>query len=107
MMMEMTLKKAGYKTLIANQGKEAIEILSTESIDLIVVDLMMPEMDGLGFLYWLREEARLKIPTLVQTGMVKPDTEKRVMDAGANAVIFKPIKADVLVDKMMKMEALL
>lgn len=107
--MEMALRKADFKVISAGQGKQAIEILSEEEmkVDMIVLDLMMPEMDGLGFLHWLRQEAELKIPTLVQTGMVKPDTEQQVMQAGADALIFKPIKLPSFIAKVKELEKLL
>ncbi len=107
--MAMALRKADYKVICAEQGKQAIEILSQEGVkvDMIVLDLMMPEMDGLGFLHWLRQEALLKTPTLVQTGMVKPDTEQLVMDAGANSLIFKPIKLPSFIAKVQELEKLL
>lgn len=106
-LMEMALTKSGYQVVSASQGKEAIEIVKRESVDLIVVDMMMPEMDGLGFLQWLRQEGKLGIPTLVQTGMASPKMEQQVMDAGANALIYKPVKVPTLIEKIKELEKLL
>ena len=106
-LMAKVIQKAGYNVVTALQGKQAIEILSQQNVDLIVVDLMMPEMDGLVFLHWLRQEAGLNTPTLVQTAMVKPDTEQLVMEAGASSLIFKPVKVPVLIAKIQELEKLL
>lgn len=106
-LMAKAIERAGYNVMTASQGKQAIELLSQQSADLIVVDLMMPEMDGLAFLHWLRQEAELNIPTLVQTAMVKSDTEKQVMNAGASALIFKPVKVPDLIARIQELEKLL
>jgi len=106
-LMAKEIQKVGYNVISADQGKQAVEVLSHQKVDLIVVDLMMPEMDGLVFLRWLRQEAGLNIPTLVQTAMVKRDTEQSVMEAGANALIFKPVKPPDLIAKIQEIEKLI
>lgn len=106
-LMGKAIERAGYNVMTASQGKQAIEVLSQQDVDLIVVDLMMPEMDGLAFLHWLRQEAELKIPTLVQTAMVKPDTEAHVMNAGASDLVFKPVKVPDLIARIQELEKLL
>ncbi len=106
-LMDKAIQKAGYNVITAYQGKQAIDILSQQSVDLIVLDLMMPEMDGLCFLQWLRQEAKLDTPTLVQTGMVKPNTEKQVMDAGASALIYKPVQVPEFIAKIHELEKML
>ncbi|MCF7970134.1 MAG: response regulator [Methylococcaceae bacterium] len=103
-LMHRLLSQEGYDVLTACHGKDAIKILSKETVDFIVVDLMMPEMDGIEFLYWLRQEAKLTLPTLVQTGMVKASIESQVMAAGATALIYKPIKSADLIAKIKEME---
>jgi len=103
-LMQMILLKEGYEVFTASQGKDAITILTAETVDLIVLDLMMPEMDGMEFLHWLRQDAKLTIPTLVQTGMAKASTEVDVMNAGATALIYKPIKAPDFVAKIQELE---
>ncbi|NOQ36475.1 MAG: response regulator [Methylococcaceae bacterium] len=106
-LMDMALKQSGYEVLLALQGKEAIEILKQQTVDMIIVDLMMPELDGLGFLHWLRQEAKLDTPTLVQTGMAKASTEEEVKAAGGSALIYKPVKVPQLIAKVKELEALL
>ncbi len=106
-LMAKAIENAGYNVMTACQGKQAIELLSKQSVDLIMLDLMMPEMDGLAFLHWLRQEAKLSMPVLVQTAMVKNDTEKQVITAGASALLFKPVKVPELIAKIQELEKLL
>ena len=105
--MQKALQKVGYNIITANQGKQAIKCLSHQQVDLIIVDLMMPEMDGLVFLKWLRKKNQATTPTLVQTAMVKSDTEQLVRAAGANLLLFKPFKVSELIAKIKELEKLL
>jgi DNA-binding response OmpR family regulator len=91
-LMEMTLARQGYRVFHARQGKEAMNILGGQCVDLIVLDLMMPEMDGLAFLKWLRGEAGLKTPVLVQTSMVTDVAAGEAINAGATELLYKPAK---------------
>ncbi|MDQ7089471.1 MAG: response regulator [Methylococcales bacterium] len=102
-LMNMALTQSGYEVLLAMQGNEAIDVLKHQSVDLIIVDLMMPELDGLGFLHWLREEKHLNIPTLVQTGMATESTEIEVKAAGATALLYKPVKVIDLIAKIKEL----
>jgi CheY-like chemotaxis protein len=106
-LLSLILTKSEYEIISARNGKDAIAILSEQPVDIIIVDLMMPEMDGLAFLHWLRQEANLTTPTLVLTGMVTPDTEKQVMAAGATGLIYKPIKVSDLLPKIIQLEQLI
>ena len=96
----MLLSRTGYEVVMAGHGKEALDILQNQSpdqsFDLIVLDLMMPVMDGFHFLKWLREEARSNIPVLSLTGMQKADTAQKLLAAGASAVLFKPVNVEEL-----------
>lgn len=105
MLAEFILRKRGYQVRIAAHGRQGQEEIATgPRYDLIVLDLMMPEMDGMAFLRWLRGEAHLTTPVLVQTGMGPMDMEQRVLAAGADDLIHKPYDDTALVAKV---EALL
>lgn len=96
----------GYNTLSASSGQMALEILKkpdmTNKIDLIVLDIMMPVMDGLSFLHWLRVEAKLTIPVLVMSGRKTDSSDDTVLAAGATAIIYKPLEAQVLLEHIKK-----
>lgn len=63
------LTKEGYKILTAENGKEAIELLKKEHADLLLLDLLMPEMDGVSFYYQLEHILKKSIPILVLTNV--------------------------------------
>ncbi|HED18051.1 MAG TPA: response regulator, partial [Gammaproteobacteria bacterium] len=90
------LEKGGYVVAQAGNGIEALGCLGSEAaVDVIVLDLLMPVMDGLKFLHELRQVRKLDIPVLVLTASLNPANgdEQRVLDAGANRVARKPVKA--------------
>ncbi len=103
-LMEMALMRNGYEVLLATQGNEGIEILKQQKVDMIIVDLMMPELDGLDFLHWVRQEAKLSTPTLVLTGMTRENTEQEVKAAGATTLLYKPVKVPELIAKVKELE---
>jgi len=93
------LEQAGFKVEEALNGLEAIEKLMTTPVDMLVVDVNMPHMDGFSFLDTLRRKALplCSIPALVTS------TENRQVDfdaaraAGANFYLPKPVDRDLLV----------
>ena len=105
-LLSFVLTKSNYEIIVSNNGKDAIAILSEQTVDMIILDLMMPEMDGLAFLQWLREEVIADTPVIVLTGMVAADTEQQVMAAGATALLYKPVKTPDLLAKILEIEQL-
>lgn len=103
-LLNLLLTKAGYQIISATNGKDAIGILTEQQVDLVVLDLMMPEMDGMDFLNWLRREAKATMPIVILTALVSADTEQQVMDAGATALLYKPIKVPDLLEKIQQLE---
>ena len=95
-----TLEQAGFKVEEALNGLEAIEKLLTTRVDLLVVDINMPHMDGLSFLDVLR---RKELPLSSMPALIT-STENRQADfdaargAGANFYLVKPIDREVLVE---------
>jgi CheY-like chemotaxis protein len=65
-LMNAVLKREGYEVVTAGNGKEALEALEVQHIDLIILDIMMPEMDGYEFAEELKE-ADNRIPILMAT----------------------------------------
>ncbi len=81
---------SGYEIFHAAHGEDAKEQLKTLAPDLIILDMMMPVMDGVGFLRWLRQEAKQETPVLALTGRAKPHTETLLRELGASKILFKP-----------------
>lgn len=94
------LERAGFEVLEALNGLEALETLLTAPADLLIVDVNMPQMDGLTFLRTLRRQAPPVggIPALVistEAGEQDKDAARR---AGANFYLVKPVSQDALVE---------
>ncbi len=95
------LKKEGYEVFIALSGKEAIAIAKKEKPDLIIIDVMMPEMDGIETCQEIRAIDELK-DTLITFLSARAEDYSQVagFDAGADDYITKPIKPRLLVSKI-------
>jgi signal transduction histidine kinase/CheY-like chemotaxis protein len=88
--MSRILIEAGWQTITAKNGKEALAILQKTRPAAIVLDLIMPEMDGFEFLQHLRNDAQLKtIPVIVMSGKDPTDAEKEFLRDRVSTVIKK------------------
>ena len=86
--LEIYLRADGYKTFSAGNGAEALEILSREEIHLVLMDIMMPKMDGLSATARLREEYNVPVILLTAKG---EDTDKVLgLNIGADDYVTKP-----------------
>ena len=78
-MLSRRLERTGYNVLVASNGKEALDLLAIESVDLVLLDIMMPEMDGFEFAELLRQNKDwLDIPVVVITSkdLTRDDHER-------------------------------
>ncbi|MFN3332349.1 MAG: helix-turn-helix domain-containing protein, partial [Caldilinea sp.] len=79
-----------YRILRARSGVEALEVLGPHQVDLVLLDLMMPELDGFGVLRAMREERRTRdIPVIVITGQTLTEAEMARLNQGVATVISK------------------
>ena len=92
------LEKIGYRALIANHGKEAIDVLEKQAISLILMDLQMPVMDGFTCTANIRARAdQLKnIPIIAVTANLMDADKQRCIECGMNDFLKKPVKLDTL-----------
>lgn len=92
------LEQKGALVEIARNGLEAIDKLQhDETIDLVLMDIMMPEMDGFTAMQEIRKEARFaKLPIIAVTAKAMKDDQDRCLRAGANDYLAKPIDLDRL-----------
>jgi two-component system chemotaxis response regulator CheY len=78
--------------LSANNGKEALELLDTRSVDLLVTDINMPEMDGVTLVREVRKtHSPRDLPILIITAKGESEARTEGMANGANAYILKPL----------------
>jgi two-component system chemotaxis response regulator CheY len=94
------LEAAGYEVEEALNGLEALEHLLRQSADLLIVDINMPQMDGLSFLRQLRQRpAPLGgIPAIVASSEAGEHDRQAASSAGANFYLIKPIKREMLIE---------
>lgn len=95
------LKKEGFDVTTTDNGKDAIKIAKKENPDLIILDVMMPEMDGMETCYQMRNIPALK-ETLIAFLTARGEDYSQIagFDAGADDYITKPVKPRVLVSKI-------
>ena len=95
--LEMLLSKTEVKLLHAENGKVAIEMYQKNEIDLILMDIKMPVMDGLEATRRIKNIDN-EIPIIAQTAFAMENDEKLSLDAGCNAYVSKPIRKHKLFD---------
>lgn len=95
------LTKEGFEVFTASNGREAIEVAVEKNPDLIILDVMMPEMDGMETCHQMRNIPSLK-DTLVTFLSARSEDYSQIagFDAGADDYITKPVKPRVLVSKI-------
>jgi two-component system chemotaxis response regulator CheY len=95
-----TLERAGYQVDEALNGLEAIEKLLQSPVDFLIVDVNMPQMDGLSFLKLLRRQAQplMSIPAIVVTTESETHDRLAARLAGANHYLVKPVRPDDLLE---------
>ena len=87
---EMALKRQGYTVLTAADGEEALRAAQSELPDLILLDLIMPKLNGFDVLQALKKEApTAKIPVIVLSNLGQDRDVQQAMDAGATAYFIK------------------
>jgi len=85
----------------AKDGAEAIEILKKQAIDGLILDLLMPNVDGYGVLKAIKK-LRINIPIIVLTADIQQTTKGNCIDLGATAVLHKPFKPEELIDSVKR-----
>ena len=108
-LIQMVLEGEGYEAVCAFNGIEALEKLESDAPDLIVLDVMMPEMDGFEFCSELRSSPENKdTPVVLLTGVAKHIQESKypldgVMRAEAQDYLEKPVKPEQLLETIARL----
>ena len=97
------LSDSGYRCLSASDGLEALRVMEQEYVDLIVADIMMPNMDGYALTRAIRD-ARMELPVLIVTAKDQFDDLQKGFRSGADDYMVKPVNVKELV---LRVEALL
>jgi len=96
------LERWGHRPRVAGDGSEALELLEREPFDLVLMDVQMPETDGLEATRRLRqrekEEGREHVPVIALTAHARPSDREECLEAGMDDYVAKPIDSDVLIE---------
>lgn len=91
-LLEVFMRAEGYRTISVSDGREAVSLASREPPDLILLDMMMPGMDGFDVVRALKGELSLRrIPLIIVSSLDDIASRRRVLSAGADQVLNKPV----------------
>lgn len=95
------LERYNYEVISATKGKEALELATDQKPDLIILDIVLPDIDGGQVAFALSENpSTANIPVVFLTGMIKKDEEHTVKTTGNRFVIAKPVVIEELLEKI-------
>jgi len=105
-MVKMRLEANGYEVIIAYNGQEALDKARSEKPDLIILDLMMPKMDGFHVCGLLKRDMRFsKMPIVIFTARAQQEDIIMSQEAGADAYLMKPFEPKALLGKISELLA--
>ena len=103
-MVKMRLEAAGYEVISAYDGREGFDKAKKDKPDLIILDLMLPKMDGYKVCGLLKNDARYnKIPIIMFTARVQEEDMRLGKDLGAEEYVTKPFDPKTLLLKIKKL----
>jgi two-component system chemotaxis response regulator CheY len=103
-LLTFTLQKNGQGVVTAGHGLEALQCLAENTVDLIITDIEMPEMDGITLLRHLRADPRFRtLPAIVLTASGDDEMYSTAYAAGANGILTKPASSWELTETVQKL----
>ena len=97
-----TLGRAGAQVEVAENGKVAVEKFERGQFDLVLTNIMMPEMDGFGLTRTIRQQDKIT-PIIALTAAVLGEETDRIQDLGATMVLPKPIDLNRLMETLQEL----
>ncbi len=105
-LLRIVLERRGYNVSVTSDCASATAILGTSVPELILLDLMLPDGDGLEVLRWLRDDVGSAVPVVVLTGFRQEEKALRAFDLGAADFISTPFRPRELVARIQRVLAL-
>ena len=105
LIVERNLRSIGIKSIAVSTGTEAIKKLADQDFDFIIMDISMPEQDGLDaarFIRDLNDRKRKDLPIFALTSFSSEEHTKEILEAGFNAHLVKPLQLDNLTSLLEK-----
>ena len=104
MSLEFLMKKEGYNVFIARDGREALDIIESDTPEVVVLDIMMPEVDGYEVCTAIKTDPNLEhIKVIFLSSKVKEEDIQKGYDVGADLYLTKPFSTRTLVKKVREM----
>lgn len=100
---EHHLKRNGFDTITALNGREAIDKLVIDNFDILLVDIHMPYMNGLELISYIRNELKSHMPIVVLTRVGLEETAEEAFSLGADDYITKPFNPDELTVRLKRL----
>jgi DNA-binding response OmpR family regulator len=97
-LLEANLRTEGYEVVTAQDGQQAVDVFSAQPIDLILLDIMMPRLDGFGATQRIREFS--SVPIIILTAKGEEQDRVRGLDLGADDYLVKPFSATELLARV-------
>lgn len=97
-MLQAMLEMHGYAVAIAADGEAGLKLLAEQAIDLVILDLVMPRMDGLRFLRELPDRIANPPPILMASASATPQMQALHANSGVAGIIRKPVKSQILLE---------
>jgi len=101
-LIKVLLQNLGCVTEVVNNGKEVLERLREKTYDVVLMDLLMPEMDGVEATKIIRSEISKDLPVIALTAAVLKEDEERCYEVGMNDFLIKPINTVQLKEKLLQ-----
>lgn len=101
----LKLQKAGFEVVTAEDGDQAVEKIKSENFDLVILDLIIPKIDGFTVLSEIKSQEKYKkLPVLVASNLGQIEDVNRAMKLGANDFVVKSdTSLDILIEKIKKL----
>lgn len=104
--MQLELEFLGFEVTVATNGLEAVEMASSDLPDLIVMDIIMPKMDGFQAASRIRQNPTTKnIPILAATALARPGDREKCLESGCDGYLAKPFTHNQLgaaIDRLLE-----
>ncbi|MDA9057233.1 response regulator transcription factor [Flavobacteriaceae bacterium] len=102
-LLDFRLKKEGYQVATANDGKDAISKIKSDTPDLVISDIMMPFVSGLELTGFIKNECESEIPIVIISSAGQEEMVLEAFNLGADDFIAKPFSPNELIVRLKKM----
>lgn len=99
--LQYMLRQRGAAVTGVENGRDAIDSIRQNRFDLVLMDIQMPEMDGLEAIQRIREELKSNIPVIGITAGINDEESKTALKLGMNACLAKPLQPDTLCELIL------